>query len=111
MAQDNRGGRREGAGRKPQTADQKAVAKFEKALKRAKKRYGDGVEAWEDRLAAMCYSRKEHIAFPALKLAAELLIGKHSRVEAEVTKKEEGPVILPELNDEPEREEKDELLN
>jgi len=107
---DNRGGAREGAGRKPKTANEKAVAKFEKALRAAKRRHGVG---WEERLAEMNYNRKDHLAMQALKLTAEIMVGKQSRQDVAVENKTPpGPIVIPDLyeREDPE-EETEELLN
>ena len=106
---DTRGGAREGAGRKSHTKNEKAVARFEKALKKAKKRHG---ESWEDMIADLCYSPKKHLAIQALKLTAEIIIGKQSKQDVSVDdRREEGPVFIPPLYEKEEEEVREEKLN
>ncbi len=102
---DPRGGKREGAGRKPDTPDQLEVKRIQRALNKCRRKYGVG---WQERLVEMGYNAKPSIAFPALKLIAELVVGKSSRQDVTATvSKEVGPLIIPELY---EREEEEEVV-
>ena len=106
---DTRGGKREGAGRKAHTKNEKAIARFERALRKAKRKHG---ESWEDMIADLCYSPKKHLAIQALKLTAEIIIGKQSKQDVSIDdKREEGPIVIPDLYEREPEEEKEKLLN
>jgi len=96
------GGKREGSGRKAHSADEKERKSLRRALNKAKRKHGEG---WQDRLAEKCYSKKDHVAISALKLIAEIEIGKSSRSDVKVDdKREVGPMVIPELYPRPEPE-------